>query len=93
MRFLICGKEQEYEKEKASKLIYDKIKALRESVCERREFQTGRAPLAVKAYARSILTRWGIWSADYIKNELTSMTEGRFMAAKSSYVAPKRHVG
>jgi isocitrate dehydrogenase len=76
------------EKEKASKLIYDKIKGSAVNPVLREGNSDRRAPLAVKAYARKHPHSMGKWSVDS-KTNVTSMTEGDFYGSEKSYVAPK----
>ncbi len=82
------AEEPRDEKEKASKLIYDKIKGSAVNPVLREGNSDRRAPLAVKAYVRKHPHSMGKWSADS-KTNVTSMSKGDFYGSEKSYVASK----
>lgn len=82
------AEEPRDEKEKASNMIYNKIKGSAVNPVLREGNSDRRAPLAVKAYARKHPHSMGKWSADS-KTNVASMTQGDFYGSEKSYVVPK----
>jgi isocitrate dehydrogenase len=74
--------------EKATKVIYDKIKGSAVNPVLREGNSDRRAPLAVKAYARKHPHTMGKWSSES-KTHVKSMSRGDFYGTEKSHVAVK----
>jgi isocitrate dehydrogenase len=82
------AEEPRDENEKATKVIYDKIKGSAVNPVLREGNSDRRAPLAVKAYARKHPHTMGKWSSES-KTNVKSMSKGDFYGTEKSHVAVK----
>jgi isocitrate dehydrogenase len=82
------AEEPRDENEKATKVIYDKIKGSAVNPVLREGNSDRRAPLAVKAYARKHPHTMGKWSSES-KTHVKSMSKGDFYGTEKSHVAVK----